>query len=148
MTTEHEMIASLTHKLLSGGIFLEGKWNVIYKDKTVGKCNVERQGLYYQFICHCSCVSDDICRLILQCSEKNIDLGILVPVRDGFGLEKRIPAKNLSDGEPHFFVKPTNEMDDDNFIPIRAGEAFAYLSCLHSARFIRRNGESGILINH
>ena len=126
---------------------MEGNWIVLFNNETIGRCNVERRGLYCHISCRCGKVGDGICRLMLQCGDGVVDLGILVPMDGGFGLEKRLPAKNLPEGQPHFRVKAVDQRAEDNFVPVRAGEPFAYLSRLQTARFARRDGEAGVILD-
>lgn len=126
---------------------MTGKWNVEWNGRKVGTCTVEQQGLYRRFVCRCGKTAQGICRLVMKCGDYTLDLGILVPVDGGFGLEKRIPVKNLPAGEPEFMVAPQDCGRLPEFIPVRIGEPFAYLDRLREARFALRNGEPGILLD-
>lgn len=126
---------------------MEETWNVLYHDRPVGVCTMERQGLYWRIICRCSTGIDGICRLIINCGGDDVDLGVLVPLNGSFGLEKRIPVKRLPEGEPRLFIR--NDADlSEVFVPVRSGESFSLLSRLEGSRYVRRNGEAGVLITN
>ena len=143
MTTEYELPPCRIS--LAGGIFLEGSWNVAYQNRAIGICSMERQGLYWRINCRCNSAVEGICRLILECGGTSIDLGVLVPETGGFVLDKRIPVKQLPEGEPRFYIRSCLE-SAAKFVPVRAGEHFCYLSRLEESRFACRNGESGVLL--
>jgi len=111
-----------------------------------GKVQVLRQGLYYRFICRCRLGGDILCRLQVSCGGKQEDLGIVVPVEDGFGLDRRIPAKRLGTGVPEFRLCTQKVPVTGNFVPICPEEPFAYISRLKSAYLVQRDGQAGILI--
>ena len=115
------------------------------KDK-VGKVQVTREGLYYRFCCRCRLSGDVVCRLAVRCAEKEENLGVLVPVGEGFGLDKRIPVKNLGEGEMEFFLMPKREDAQGKFVPICPEEPFAYIARLKDAFLARQNGQVGVVI--
>ena len=125
---------------------MEGIRSVYFEDTTVGNCRITREGLYYRIACRCSRVTEAVCRLVLQCKDQNIDLGVLVPVDGGFGLDKRIPVKQLPLGQPHFLINVPGRREEPRFVPVREGEPFSYLSNMKGARFARRNGEAGVVL--
>lgn len=107
---------------------------------------VQKQGLYYRFLCHCRLGGEDLYRLQVSCGDKQEDLGILVPVKNGFGLDKKIPVKRLGEGTPEFRIMRNREELDGTFIPIFPEEPFAYITRLKESYLVRRNGQAGILI--
>ena len=107
---------------------------------------VQKQGLYYRFLCRCRLSGDMLYRLLVSCGGKQEDLGILVPVNDGFGLDRKIPAKRLEEGTPEFRVICNREALEGNFIPIFPEEPFAYITRLKESYLVRRNGQAGILV--
>lgn len=125
---------------------MDGIWDVYFEDKPVGTCRVWREGLYYRFNCRCDRVTEEICRLLLQCGEKTVDLGVLIPVGSGFGLDRKLSARNMPAGEPQFSVKVLHRQSDGRFIPVRESDSFAFLSALEKARFGKQNGEVGVFL--
>ena len=125
---------------------MEGTWNVYLQDKVVGTCRMWREGLYCRVSCRCAGVGEDICRLVLENGEGVLDLGILVPVEGGFGLDRKLPARQLPPGDPRFFVRQSGHQRAEHFIPVRPDEPFEYLSRLTEARFAWRDGQAGIIL--
>ena len=81
----------------------------IYKGQTqLGKVQLLKEGLYYKLCCRCRSPGDQIYRLTAAVGGKQISLGILAPIGDGFGLDRRIPIKHLGEGTPEFsWPRPT-----------------------------------------
>lgn len=125
---------------------MEGNYAVTFGQATVGKVQVQKQGLYYRFICRCQISGDVVCRLAVRCGGKQESLGIVVPVGDGFGLDTKIPAKRLGEGEPEFLLVPRHELAMGTFVPICPEEPFAYIARLKDAYFERRYGQAGVVI--
>ena len=118
----------------------------MFGKESVGKVQVLPDGLYLRFICRCQLTGDVVCRLIVHCGDHQENLGVVVPVDDGFGLDKRIPAKRLADGELSFVLMPKHEENSGKFIPIYPEEPFAYIARLKESFLIRQNGQVGIVI--
>lgn len=125
---------------------MEGIWNIYLDEKVVGTCRIWREGLYSHISCRCAKAAEGICRLVMECGDVAMDLGILVPVEGGFGLERKFPAKKLPEGQPRFFVTGPGRQKDEAFLPVREGEVFLQLSRLRDARFARRGGEVGVIL--
>lgn len=111
-------------------------------DKPVGKVEVRREGLYYHFYCRCQVEIDTVCRVM---ADKE-NLGVLIPVGNGFGLETRIPAKRFGENVPEFRLVPNRPVLEGKFIPIKPEEPFAYIARLKQAYLTRQNGEMGITV--
>ena len=126
---------------------MEGTYPVTFGQTRVGKVEVQRQGLYLRFLCRCQISGDVVCRLTVSCGTDRENLGIVVPMDDGFGLETKIPAKRLGEGRPEFTLMPRHETSGSGtFVPIRAEEPFAYIRRLKDAYFERRYGQAGVVI--
>ena len=121
---------------------MEGIFEIKLWDKVVGRAEVKREGLYYRFFCRCHMREDTLCRVAVG----REDLGILVPVDDGFGLETKIPAKRFADTVPEFRLIPNKPMLEGKFIPIKPEEPFAYIQRLKEGYLHCRNGEYGLVI--
>ena len=122
------------------------EYEVLFGKDRVGKVQVLREGLYYRFFCRCRLSGDVVCRLAVRCGEKEENLGVVVPVGDGFGLDKRLPVKNLGEGEMTFFLMPKQERLEGKFIPIYPEEPFSYIARLKDAFLARQNGQIGVII--
>lgn len=125
---------------------MEGNYEVRFGNRSCGKVQVQRQGLYYRFLCRCRISGEVLCRLRVTCGDKQEELGILSPVEGGFGLEKKIPVKRLGNGLPVFQLYVKQEQAEGRFVPITPEEPFAYISRLKDAYLVHRNGQAGILI--
>lgn len=125
---------------------MEGMYPVGFGQARVGKVEVRKQGLYYRFFCRCQISGDVVCRLVVSCGGKQENLGVVVPLEEGFGLEKTVPCKRLGEGEPEFQLVPRRERSMGTFVPISPEEPFAYISRLKDAYFERRYGQPGVVI--
>ena len=113
----------------------------------VGKAQVIRQGLYYRFICRCKLSGDVVYRLKVRCGDATENLGILVGMGEGFGLDKKIPVAHLGDGKMEFMLLPKNDRVNGVFVPICPEEPFAYITRLQNAFFAQRKGQAGVVIH-
>ena len=125
---------------------MEGSYEVCFGKDTVGKVQVLRQGLYYRFVCRCRLTGDVICRLVVRCGEKLENLGIVVPMEDGFGLDKKIPVKQIGEGNMDFLLVPKHDQLMGKFVPICPEEPFAYITRLKESFLVRKDGQVGIVI--
>lgn len=112
-------------------------------EKSVGRVQVRRQGLYYVFHCRCRLSGESPWNLIVSCGDRRENLGILVPVDGGFGLDTRRPVKNLGEGRLEFSLKPKQDRLRTHFSPIYPEEPFDYLCRLKDAFLEIRNGQIG-----
>ena len=48
-------------------------------ERTVGRVQVQTQGLYYVVTCRCGLSGDTVWRLQVSCGDRQSDLGVLVP---------------------------------------------------------------------
>lgn len=111
--------------------------------KPVGKVQVLRQGLYYAFHCRCRISGETAVRLLARCGERREDLGVLVPMEGGFGLDTHRPVKHLGEGEIQFLLASKHDPPQTYFAPISPEEPFAYLQRLKDAYLETRNGQKG-----
>ncbi len=125
---------------------MEGNYEVFFGGQAVGKVQVLRQGLYWQFHCRCRLSGEVVCRLCVQCGEKKENLGVVVPLGDGFGLDTRLAAKKLGQGKLTFSLVPKHQTSAV-FIPICPEEPFAYIQRLKDGFLARKNGQVGIFVD-
>lgn len=125
---------------------MEGIYGVHFGNHPVGKVSVRKQGLYYRFSCRCQLTEGFVCRLRVSCEDRQENLGILVPMDGGFGLETRLPVKRLGEGVPDFTLVPKHESGSGTFVPVYPEEPFAYISRLKKAYLARRDGKLGIVL--
>ena len=125
---------------------MEGNYEVSFGRQVVGNVLVERLGLYYRFHCRCKLTGDVICRLQVVCGDRQENLGILVPVGEGFGMDTKLPIKKLGEGTMRFFLLPKHEAATEaKFVPIYPEEPFGYITRLKTLYLERQNGQIGIL---
>ena len=98
-----------------------------FGDRTLGWVRAERQGLYYVFRCRCRLSGEAAFRLLATCGGKQEDLGILVPMEDGFGLNTQRPVKRLGEGTLSFRLVSNHDAPKTHFGPIYPEEPYTYL---------------------
>ena len=125
---------------------MEGTYQILMGEKSVGDVRVSRQGLYYCFSCHCCLSGEVMCRLTVSCGGETHSLGVPVPEREAFVLRARLPVKRLGEGEPVFRVVPKHKQLSGIFVPLSPEEPFHYLSRLQNAALERRGEQVGILL--
>ena len=107
---------------------MEGTYGVYFGTKLAGKVQVRRQGLYYRFACRCRLTGEVVCRLRVTCGGRRENLGVVVPVDGGFGLETSLPVKSLGEGEPEFSLVPKHELPGGAMSAIYPEEPFSYIA--------------------
>lgn len=125
---------------------MEQQYAVSLNDRQIGKVCVMRSGLYYSFHCRCSLPEEGIYRLMICSGSTQKSLGILVPVEDEFGLDTRLPIKQLGEGMISFHVIPKKEARVGTFVPIRAEEPFTYIASLKASFLILKDQQHGIQV--
>ena len=125
---------------------MEGTYPLCFGGTAVGQVRLLREGLYYRFLCRCHLSGDVVCRVMVTWGELRENLGILVPVGDGFGLDTRVPVKRFGKGKPEFSVTPSRPPTGEKFLPISPEEPFAYIARLKDAFLEIREGQVGAVI--
>ena len=123
-----------------------GTYEIYLGAEPVGEAVVEKAGLYYRFSCRCRLRGATMQRVMVACAEKKVDLGICVPIGELFGLDKKVPCKQLGEGKPEFFLTPRPGRSGGRFVPVYPEEPFSYMSKLKGAFLEIRNGQQGIVI--
>lgn len=121
-------------------------YEIILGNQSIGSAEVKSEGLYYRFHCHCKLSGEVMYQIKAVCGEKECNLGICVPVENGFGIDTRLPIKKFGEGNFSFYAVPRHTDITDKFVPIRADEPFLYLESLQGAHLDIRNGVQGITI--
>lgn len=141
---------------------MEMEYEAYLGDHIAGKVRLTKEGLYYRVLCRCSLPQNVVYRLYGICGEERENLGVLMPDGDGLLLERKIPAKRLtdctrfliSDGsapEKVATAEPEQEaeiMADTGtetgiFVPIHPEKPFDYLHKLESAYLQEQDGQIG-----
>ena len=122
-------------------------YEVTLAGKPMGRAQAEKQGLYYHVVCRCRLSGDVMYRLECSAGEKKTNLGILVPMDAGFGLDTRFPVSRVGEGELRFVLLPRHdEMKERTFVPIRPEEPFRYMEQLKDAFLETREGQKGAVL--
>ena len=113
---------------------------VYYEGSSVGHARIQKEGLFYKFICSCTPPDSSVYRISVDDGENRRDLGICVPQGDIYTLTARVPCKYLKGDSLHF------ELTDKKAVavPVRSGEPFDHLEQLENARFHEENGQAEI----
>lgn len=125
---------------------MEGNYGVYFGNQLAGKVQVQRQGLYYRFICRCRLSGDVVCRLRVTCGDRRESLGVVVPMDGGFGLDTRLPVKRLGEGEMAFTLVPKHEVPEGTFVPIYPEEPFAYIERLKEGFLAKKGEQVGVVL--
>lgn len=125
---------------------MNGEYEIRLGKEVVGTAAVEQQGLYYRFSCRCNISGSVICRVTVSCNGHHENLGVLVPMGNGFGLTTKVAVKKLGKGPFQFRAMPKHQKSEGKFIPIYPEEPFAYISRLQNAFLEIRNGQAGVVI--
>ena len=125
---------------------MEGLYQVYYGREPVGKVEITRQGLYLRIICRCCLPGQQIYRLYAVSEKARMNLGVLLPNEDGGYLEKRIPARSLTDINIRFVISTGAGEGLGKFIPLSPEEPFAYIDRLKDGFLDSENGRLGVRI--
>ena len=123
-----------------------GTYEIRRGNEIVGTATVAKQGLYYHICCRCRVSGEGMRRIVIICGKTRHDLGICVPMEDGFGVDKKIPCKRFVTGEPEFLLLPKYPGVQGKFVPVYPDEPFAYMTRLKDAYLQVRDGQPGIVI--
>ena len=125
---------------------MQQEYYVLSGDETIGKVLVQRQGLYYHFHCRCAITGAVKYKLLANCGENTVDLGLCIPHSDGFGMDTKLPIKRLGDGELTFRLIPKHNKPEGEFIPVTPEEPFGYIQKLQQAHLAEQDGLMGIMV--
>ena len=141
-------------------------FEITYEAEPVGKARIEKQGLYYRFSCRCKLPDDGFYRVNVCYGTDHVDLGICVPMEELFGMDKKIPLRQIPEGTPSFLLrsndwKPEEKVIEEadaelqmpmptvgTFVPVAEDEPFEHLDELEGAVLETRDGEVGILLQN
>lgn len=85
---------------------MDETYDIVFEGVIVGTAQMQRQGLYCRFCCRCRLPDEGLYRIHAICGRTREDLGICVPMDGGFGMDKKVPAKRLGEGEMSFELVP------------------------------------------
>ncbi len=122
---------------------MEGTYEILMGNESVGEAEVTHRGLYLQISCRCHLSGEVLCKVMVTCGETRKNLGTLVPEGGGFCLSTKIPAKYFS-GTPSFCAVPRRGESEGKFVPIYPEEPFSYLEKLKECYLERRGEQLGV----
>ena len=123
---------------------MEEVYEVLLGNRTVGKVQLQRNGLYCRVICRCAVEGREIRRLYGVWPDRRECFGVLVPEGDGFVLDKRIPVKRLGEGTGTFTLSSAPAKPAGTFVPICPEEPFRYIDQLQHSFLESEHGKIGI----
>lgn len=121
------------------------EYDICLGSEKVGQATVQPQGLYYGIRCFCRLTGAVGFRLLVKGSLGEADLGLLVPMNEGFGVNTRVPIKKVGE-ELRFSLVPKHRKMDDCFVPLCPDEPFSYLTRLENAFLENREGTLGVVV--
>lgn len=121
-------------------------FDVMLGKQSIGKAEVIKEGLYYHIRCRCILTGQVMFQLMVTCGGQTENLGVMVPVKDAFGLETKLPVKRLGEEKLEFHAVPKHQPLEGRFVPIRKEEPFSYISQLSHGFLALRNGEVGVML--
>ena len=121
-------------------------YSVLLGTKEAGKVQVLQEGLYYRISCRVRLSGSLMYRLAAVSDGRRENLGILAPVGDGYGLDRKIPCKRFSLTDLSFLLVPSHEPVAGKFVPISPEEPFSYLERLKDVYLTRQQQRIGVIV--
>lgn len=108
-------------------------FDLIYSNDICGAVSVTKEGLYYKIQCRCDLPTKGIYHMIIQSDENKIDLGICVPKDGRFGIDTRIPTRNINTDSVRFvLIEKESDSEKSKFL-LESSMPFPYLEQLETA---------------
>lgn len=120
---------------------------VMGNGREVGTASVSIEGLYYRIRCVCKLPDGEIYRLMVDTDSGQTDLGIIVPVKEKFGLETRVSVKKLGEGKPRFWIQYGNSVPASHCFPLYGDQPFERIELLRKARLVKDGNIFKLAIN-
>lgn len=120
--------------------------DLVMAGEKLGTVTFWQEGLYMHFSCRCRLSGEVMFHLMAQCADGVCCLGLLCPMDGVYGLEKRIPMKQLGQGRLEFSLRPRHAPVGGRFVPMRCDEPFAFLDQIAQARYAVRDGQRGLVL--
>ena len=132
----------LRHKVAAGGMIL---YKILWNEQPIGTADVIKEGLYYKFSCICKPVQAGVYKIIVFDGQKDIHLGICVPLGEVFVLNTKIASKHFN--TEHFSFRLMLKEEERTWIPVNNEIPFAYLDKLENTRLQIVNKKKYIVID-
>lgn len=121
--------------------------DILLGNEVIGTVTFRKVGLYYHFRCSCNLTGEVVFKIIATCENKNVSLGVCVPKDRVFGLEKKVPVKQLGEGAMTFRAVPNRPDTSTAFVPIKPEEPFAYIERLQNSHLKRHGDTIGVILS-
>jgi len=118
---------------LREGFHLLSYYDIYLGQDIIGKARVKAEGMFFRFECQCRIPSESIHYAIVQCGEKEFNLGVCIPEGNSYLAYKRIPIKEFKNEELRFFVQEKKEKNTVR-VSVNPQKPFAYLQHLDHAK--------------
>lgn len=123
---------------------MEKVYDVGFMQQKAGQVTLKKEGLYWRIFCRLENLEKGYYRLSVNNGCCVFDLGLCVPVSNGFGMNTTVPIKRIGEEGLTFFLESGKSGKQELFVPIRAEEPFAYLQRLEKAYLDRKDGILGL----
>lgn len=123
---------------------MEKVYDVGFMQQKAGQVTLKKEGLYWRIFCRLENLEKGYYRLNVNNGCCVFDLGLCVPVSNGFGMNTTVPIKRIGEEGLTFFLESGKSGKQELFVPIRAEEPFAYLQRLEKAYLDRKDGILGL----
>lgn len=123
---------------------MEKVYDVGFMQQKAGQVTLKKEGLYWRIFCRLENLEKGYYRLNVNNGSCVFDLGLCVPVSNGFGMNTTVPIKRIGEEGLTFFLESGKSGKQELFVPIRAEEPFAYLQRLEKAYLDRKDGILGL----
>ena len=107
-------------------------------NQKIGEAIVVKQGLFYSIHCLCDITGSVPLRITVK-GDREVDLGLCVPMGDRFGLNTSIAISKVGGSQLYFEGRPKHKVKTKEVITVSPDEPFQYLSKLKEAYLVSRN---------
>ena len=113
-------------------------YSILFGGETIGEAIVKKQGLFYRIHCLCR-ISGSVPFRIAVRGDREVDLGLCVPMDHDFGLNTSIPISKVGNGKLEFWARPKHTVKKLDCVTVSPDEPFSYLAKLKDAYWVSRN---------
>ena len=121
-------------------------YSVSVGTREAGKVQLLKEGLYYRISCRVRLCGSVMYRLVAVTEGRRENLGILSPMGEGFGLDRKVPCSHFPMEGLSFLLLPSHEPMEGKFVPISPEEPFQYLEKLKDAYLKRQNDRLYVIV--
>lgn len=121
-------------------------YDIFWNSVKVGSAIISTSGLYSHISCKCRLEHPDVYRISIKSDSGDLFLGVCVPERDLFVLDKKIPSKYISGDNIRFCLERKGEMPANEMLIASANMKLS-ISLLRKMRYRMVNGSPYIVLN-